>query len=195
MKLKAIVFDLDGTLVDSKLNFDLMRDEIGIPQGEPILEFLERHPDPSFVTHAMNIVHQHELRGALSATVIDGVIELLQTIKSFKIPLGLLTRNSKEITDLTLSNLNLDFFDSVITRDCARPKPDPEGLIVMSKSWSLPPIDMIYIGDYGFDIETAKAAGCRAGLYAQKGLSPWEEQADVVIRNYREFLAHLPELL
>lgn len=67
---KGVIFDLDGTVVDSKLNFDLMRQEIGIPGNSPILEFLEEQTDPEFVDSAMEIVHRHEAKGAHESTLI-----------------------------------------------------------------------------------------------------------------------------
>jgi len=46
MGLKLVIFDLDGTLLDSPLDFDAIRCEIGLPDGQPILEALEGLPPP-----------------------------------------------------------------------------------------------------------------------------------------------------
>lgn len=187
---KGYIFDLDGTLVDSKLDFNKMREEIGIPHGEPILEYLERHPDPHFVKKGLEIVHQHEVMGAQKAELIEGALQLLEELRSKNIPTGLLTRNSKVVTELTLNRFSLPL-DDVLTRDDCRPKPDPEGLLILSRKWSLPVHDLVYIGDYLFDLQTAKACSMTAALFEPNGPSPFRDQADFTISCYKEFAANL----
>ena len=44
-QIRGIIFDMDGTLVDSRLDYDAIRREMGLPAGMPILEGLEQVPD------------------------------------------------------------------------------------------------------------------------------------------------------
>jgi HAD superfamily hydrolase (TIGR01549 family) len=153
LKINAIIFDLDGTIADSKLDFDQMRADIGIPKGEPILEYLEGHQDSHFVQRAYQIIHEHELKGAREATIIRDFANFYEFLNCHQIPTGILTRNSKEIADLTLSRLGLSF-EHVYSRDCCLPKPHPDGLLRMSKVFKIHPHAMMYVGDFHFDIQT-----------------------------------------
>ncbi len=45
MIVRGVIFDLDGTLVDSGLDFDLMRREMGLPPGKPLLESFDLLPE------------------------------------------------------------------------------------------------------------------------------------------------------
>jgi HAD superfamily hydrolase (TIGR01509 family) len=184
-KLKAIIFDMDGTLVDSQLNFDQMRRDIGIPGNEPILEYLETIQDKDYLKQAHQIVHQHELKGAEVATLIRDAGHFLQWLEEQEIPSGVLTRNSKEITTLTFERLNLSF-DQILTRDCCTPKPAPDGLLQIAASWSLPPQEIIYIGDFKFDIETAKNAGMKSGLISLEKNKEFQADADIVFTQFEE---------
>lgn len=180
IRFKGYFFDLDGTLVDSKLDFNQMREAIGIPQDEPILEFLEKHPDPEFVKRGHELVHHFELIGAQSATWIPGARELLTALNNAKIPTAILTRNSREVTKLTIDSLGIPI-THFLTRDDCLPKPHPEGLQLLAKYYSLQPSESVYIGDFLFDLQTAKAAGMTAALYTAGTESPLKGDADLVI--------------
>ena len=110
-KIKAIFFDLDGTLVDSKLDFDLMRSDLGFPYGVPILEHIETLSEESDISKAHKIVIRHEIKGAEESVLYDGVRELLLYLKTNSIPTAILTRNCREATQITLNKFNIDFLD------------------------------------------------------------------------------------
>lgn len=186
-ELKAFVFDLDGTVVDSKLDFDLMREDLGFPEKAPILEHLETIQDEEVIKKSMQIIHEHEMRGAEVSTPFEGVLELIELLKEKQYPIGLLTRNSKAVTDIVLKKFNLEF-DMVFTRDDCKAKPDPEGLILMAQQWNIQPSQLIYIGDFLFDLETAKNANAYSGLFLNHKNQSFKDHADIIIENYTHFL-------
>ena len=75
--IRGIVFDMDGTLVDSRLDFDAMRREMELPTGMPILEALTRLPPPH-AARCRAILDRHEWAGHERATLLPGVTELLE---------------------------------------------------------------------------------------------------------------------
>ena len=126
MTLGGVIFDLDGTLVDSKLDFERMRREMQLPSGEPILEAIEAMPEGRQKSNCLDILREHEMRGAEQATVIPGAGRLLSDLSKRGMLLGVLTRNSQESTARVVDRLDLSF-DVILTREDVRPKPDPEG--------------------------------------------------------------------
>lgn len=181
--LRGIIFDLDGTLVDSRLDFEAIRRDMGLPSGTPILEAMAKIPRGPDLDRMNEVLHQHELRSAQGATLFDGVVDLLQWIDELPIPKAILTRNSRICTDLVMDRLNLKF-SHVLTREDAPPKPDPAGLLTICNHWNLPPADVIFCGDYVFDLEAGRRAGMRTILFAPGILSEFADQADLVLRAY-----------
>lgn len=184
-KFKGVIFDLDGTVVDSKLDFDLMREEIGIPNNEPILEFLEKQTDQDFINQAMDIVHKHEVKGGQESTLIRDFQNFYDFLKEKKLPTGILTRNSKEVADATISKHNLEF-DIVLSRDCCKPKPHPDGLIDIAKKWKIETQNLIYIGDFKFDLETAINANMPNALILNNKNSEFKLMADMTFEFFNE---------
>ena len=186
-KLRAFIFDLDGTVVDSKLDFDQMRLDLGFPVGVPILEELELIDDPNEVSKANQIIHEHELKGAEVSTIMPGYLDLHHYLKSKNIPIGLLTRNSTAVTKLTCEKYNLHY-DLLLTRDDCKAKPHPEGLNIMKERWNIGDYEAIYIGDFQFDLITAKAANLYSGLYLNEKNTKFTSEASIVIESYQDLL-------
>lgn len=185
MKIKGFIFDMDGTIVDSKLNFDSIRKSIGIPNKEPILEYIEKSSDQSFIDKALEIVHEYELKGAKESEIIRDFKDFYQHLKKLKIPTAILTRNSKHVTDYTLKKHKLEF-DIVLTRDCCRPKPDPEGLEIIQQKWNIAKANLLYIGDYQFDLDTAKNANIKSALILNTRNSHLSKNSDYSFTHYKE---------
>src|SRR5206468_1809626 len=99
---RGVVFDLDGTLVDSRLDFDAMRREMELPPNQPILESLARL-EPRQAERCHKILHRHELAGAERADLLPGVRELVAALHALGIRQAVATRNSRRITEATLA--------------------------------------------------------------------------------------------
>jgi phosphoglycolate phosphatase len=167
--IDGIIFDLDGTLLDSGLDFDLMRQEMGLPTGRPILESLAELPEADLARcHA--ILHQHELAGADRAMPLPGVIDFLDELQRRGLKRAVVTRNSRPITLAMLAKLPV-CFDPVITREDGPVKPDPWAIRTICQSWQVSPHRVVMIGDYWFDITCGRAAGARTVLYSPTPLA------------------------
>ncbi|OZG73356.1 phosphatase [Hahella sp. CCB-MM4] len=181
----GVIFDLDGTLVDSKLNFDQLRKDLGFPEKVPVLEHISGIPDHERRRQCLDIVHRFELEGARLATWIPGARELLQLLNELQIPTGILTRNMREAVELTMDKLEINV-DIVLTREDFPPKPDPEALLHIAKNWRLAPSQCVYVGDFLFDIQAARNAGMRSWFYAPENPPTYASDADRVFTHFEE---------
>jgi HAD superfamily hydrolase (TIGR01509 family) len=190
--IRGILFDLDNTLVDSRLDFDRMRRDMGLPANVPILETINGL-DAVQAGRCREILHQHELAGASRATLLPGVSELLAAIGQRGWRHGIATRNSLAIARATLAGVGLTC-DLVLTRDCGPVKPDPWPVRFACRTWGLEPAEVVVIGDYRFDIQSGRAAGARTVLLTHDdnpAAYANDEQADLVLSS----LASYPQLL
>jgi HAD superfamily hydrolase (TIGR01509 family) len=181
----ALIFDLDGTLADTKLDFQAIRHELGFPEGIGLLEHIETLDDPALVSHAHAVIDRHEMEGAANATWIDGAENLLRRLKAASFPRGILTRNSRKAVQQTQQVLGLDI-DPILTREDCRPKPDPQGLLMIAQRLGVESGDCVYIGDFVFDLECARNAGMTACLYRNHKNGAFESQADMIIHDFAE---------
>ncbi|ARN76429.1 phosphatase [Oceanicoccus sagamiensis] len=186
--ITGVVFDMDGTLVDSKLDFDAMREELGFPEGQPILEHLDTLSDPLLIDNAHRIIRQHEMAGAKAASWMPGAEAFVHHLKALNIPMAILTRNMREATALTLASLAIPI-EAVLTREDCLPKPHPQGLLMLAERWQMPCGNMVYIGDYLFDIEVAANANMRSCLYLNEHNRHYADTADWVIEHFDQLTA------
>jgi HAD superfamily hydrolase (TIGR01509 family) len=190
--ITGIIFDLDGTLADSQLDFEAMRLEMELPPGQPILEALNHLP-PERAAACQAILHRHELEGADRATLLPGVAELLAILERRGFRTAIATRNSREVTAATLSKLGIAI-ELALTRDDGPVKPDPWAVLHVCQRWGILPTEVVVIGDYRFDIESGKAAGARTVLVTHPHdprQYPNDERADLLLGS----LAEYPQLL
>jgi HAD superfamily hydrolase (TIGR01549 family) len=162
-KYKAAIFDLDGTLADTRLDFIKMREDLGFPSGVSILEHLETL-GPELQESANNIILEHEMKGAIDSTLTKGAFELLSHLKSLNIPMAIQTRNCDEVTFKIIEKLSIPI-DLVLTRENSAPKPLPDGVYEIAKEWNISPNQILYVGDSHYDKETSENANTGFALF------------------------------
>jgi HAD superfamily hydrolase (TIGR01509 family) len=186
--IRGVIFDLDGTLVDSRLDFPAMRREIGLPPDNPVLEGVLALNGLA-AARAWEIVERHERAGAETATVMAGVPELLDELRRRAIQTAVVTRNGRAFARDTLRRLELPI-ELVMTRDDAPPKPNPAALLHVLKTWKLAGPSAAMVGDFRFDLEAGRAAGMRTVLYSAETsegeLTLWRPLADFVVPSFVE---------
>ncbi len=182
---QGVIFDLDGTLVDSRLDFSLLCQQLGWPAGTPILEHLATISDPAKYQRAVSIIEQFELAGAAAAQWMPGAAELLGLLQQLQIPTAILTRNMRSATQHCLQRLGIEV-GLVLTREDAPAKPDPTGLLLIAAHWQKAPEDLLFIGDFHFDLSTARAAGMPSCLYLNPDNSHYRAQADFVLQHFAD---------
>ena len=189
------IFDMDGTLTVAMHDFDAMREALGLPPGEPILEALERldRTDPARAGETRDALDAMELEMAHAAREQPGARALLEALLARGVRIGILTRNGRAIADATLAAAGLDDLfapEFVVGRECAEPKPDPAGVRLLLARWGTGPDDALVVGDGRFDLEAAVAAGCPAVHFDPEGRKDFPEVAALKVVALDALMAH-----
>jgi HAD superfamily hydrolase (TIGR01509 family) len=178
-----VIFDMDGTLTEPILDFDLIRTEIGIPSGT-ILEALAQMT-PTARQRAMEIVEHHERKAASRSTLNRGVSEVLSCLRQHDIRTAVATRNSKNSTDTVLGRHQLTF-DCIDTREDGLAKPAPDPMLRICGRLSVRPERAWVVGDYLYDLQSGRQAGTTTVLLlAEGGHCTYSDVADHVICDLR----------
>ncbi|MHC6647791.1 HAD family hydrolase [Alteromonas sp. HB246098] len=158
--IKGVIFDLDGTLVESSLNFTRMRADIGCPQDEDILTFVDALSCAETKANAHRTILQHELEDAQNAKWLAIGKAMVKKVQANNLPMAIVTRNCRQATAIKVVNNNIPI-DYVLTREDAPAKPDPTALLMVANTWQLQPEDCLYVGDFIYDQQAAENAGMK----------------------------------
>jgi phosphoglycolate phosphatase len=179
-----VVFDLDGTLVDSSADIAstanaLVEELGGTPLPAAAIVDMVGEGAPLLVRRALGAaLLDPDTRGALErflvlydtrllvhTTLYDGMIDALTWIGA-RAPMSVLTNKPARATGLMLEGLGLGrYFRDVVGGDTARGrKPDPAGLLHLASAAGVRPEDTLMVGDSPIDLATARNAGTRICL-------------------------------
>ena len=183
MPYKAVVFDLDGTLVESKINYQKMGEQIKELLGrkgmgehiedrrkayqvirggaETLLEFgLPKENLESTQVELDQVMNTIELEALPTMQLKPNAIKTIETLHGVGYMLGICTRSHRLYADRTLEMYGMDrYFNAVVARDdTPHPKPDARQLLVTIDQVGAKPEDTLYIGDTTTDLTTAKNA-------------------------------------
>jgi pyrophosphatase PpaX len=172
--IKSVLFDLDGTLLDSfpmhYIVYEAMFSRFGITMSKEL--FLRTYSPNWYRTYeAFGLAEEHwnaandlwlSEAAKHSPELFPGVNDVLTELnKNFG--LGIVTSGSKSrvIEDLARTGI-ASYFETVITAgDITQPKPAPEGLEIALRHLSITAAEAVYVGDAHADFEMAQAAGVR----------------------------------
>jgi hydrogenase expression/formation protein HypE len=92
--MKGVLFDFDGTLTQpGAIDFRVIKQEIGCPHGEAILEYIKLQP-PKKQAFLTGILEGHEAETARLSIPNQGAEACLSTLRMRGVPIGIITRNS-----------------------------------------------------------------------------------------------------
>lgn len=189
-QLDGIIFDLDGTLVDSTLDFVAMRQQVGCPLGTDMLKFIAAMADETQRKQAADLVLEHEMQDARCSRWLPGAKQLVDLLHQHNIPQAIVTRNSAEATRIKITN-NAIPIDIVSTREQHRPKPAPDALLAIADEWAIAPQRLMYVGDYLYDVQAGNNAGMLSCLVTQGKTMEYSHEADYVFTRLDDLTALL----
>jgi HAD superfamily hydrolase (TIGR01509 family) len=183
MRIKAVIFDLDGTITQPFFDFDAIRLEMGYPpDAGPILELMEKMT-PGQRQAAEKILQVHEEKAVAESTLNPGAKETLEELRRRKIPIGILTRNKKDNAFAVAKKHGLKF-DAVVGREDGPVKPDAFGVLRLCEKFAIKPQESLVVGDFLFDLLCARAAGAVSVLLTNhQKADEFAQYADFVIDN------------
>lgn len=217
--IRAVLFDMDGTLVETNIDFPLMKREMlalgerhGIPASE--LQRLDILAVVDFVAdrlrmqskdreaervrqEAFDILEQIELSPCSKAAPIPGAHRLLDALRCAGMKIGIVTRNCRSAVRLSSEQTGIAA-DVLLTRDdvpCT--KPHPEHILSALRMLDTHPCEAVMVGDHWMDIQGGKAAGTRTVGFLRPGRPADffdEVEPDLVIRDLAELLGHVERL-
>lgn len=186
-RITAVLFDLDGTLIDTRSLYleayrtavepyvrrELTREDIMALRPTSEVGFIRAVVgEDDFEAcledfyHAYGELHGHRFQG-----VFPGVPQVLDALRARGLPLGLVTGKSRRSWEITRAVTDeLGPFDALVFDDDVRaPKPDPHGLELAVGRMGVDPAAAAYVGDTRSDMQAARAAGLRpvAALWAR----------------------------
>ena len=210
-RIDAVVFDLDNTLVDSKVDFAKMRSLI-----EDYI--LEKHPDIGplearttmelieiFAGRAGNgleedlarihrIMDETEIESSGKATPLVDVVDVLARLREMGFKLGLLTRSCEDYSRRVLGE-SIGIFDSISCRSPGKPsKPDPAPLEEMAGEMGVDLQKTLLVGDHVMDGHCARSAGAPF-VAVTTGSSSRKELSKYSPLSILDDLTMLPEFL
>ena len=181
---RAILFDMDGTLIEENLFLDNLRGRLGIPAGNDVLAWLITL-DPAAREQAEAILHDVEHRGAREAILLPGCSELLHWLDARGIARALITRNTRQSVRTVFDRCGLHF-DVAITREDGEFKPDPAPLRDACDRLGISTADAWMVGDWKYDIEAANRAQVH-GVWLSFGRErPFAAMPDRVVHDLLE---------
>ena len=216
MTVRAVLFDLDGTLADTAPDLAGALNELLAERGRPAVPVSRARPltasgargmlrvgfgiDPQHEEYEVlktRFLELYESRLCVDTSLFAGIAELLDALEARAIPWGIVTNKAERYTFPLLKALRLSERAACIVGGdtVQRAKPHPDPLLHAARAMTLDPGSCLYVGDDRRDIDAARAAAMPviAAAYGYLGESadPHEWGADAVIDHPLEVLNHL----
>ena len=193
MSLKAVIFDMDGTITKPVLDFEAIRLELGLESLEHITHQLSELSEER-QAKAWGIIHKHEANAMILQELQPGFLDVLELCRAHGLKVGLLTLNLRKSVELLCEKFDLSF-DGIITREFEFIKPSPKPLLHLLDQWQLEPSESFMIGDYIHDIECANNAGATSCYLFNPDTEDFSDQANFTVKSMADLHDLLTNLL
>lgn len=182
MRFEAILFDLDGTLLDSAPDFIAISQQMLAESGLPAVAderirqvvsggakamvaaaFGMAEDDPQFETLRLQFLDRYLHACAVHSHLYEGIAKLLADIEQAHLKWGIVTNKPIRFAEPILARLGLAERCAVLVcpEHVTHCKPSPEPLLLAAKQLAIAPQHILYVGDDKRDIDSGNAAGCK----------------------------------
>ncbi|OBU13883.1 hypothetical protein AYY19_07275 [Photobacterium aquimaris] len=180
--INGVIFDLDNTLVSSALDFDWLRQQLGCSADTDLLQYIDEIPNISLREQLQQTVIDYELADARQSTIMPQCEQLLSYLNQKNIPTAVVTRNCAQAAMLKINHHKLQF-KHIVSREDFVPKPAPDALVYIAEQWQLAPQNILYVGDYIYDLQAAYHANMPSCLVTNGEDLPFTQQASIVVQS------------
>ena len=212
MKFKAVIFDLDGTLVNSLEDIADAMNNVLQNLGYPThsyddyqyfigsgLRNLVRQSLPTLHNDKKNIdscydlmIEEYQDNCTLKTASYKGIIELLDHLISQNIKLAVFSNKSDALTKKITTALFPNYFDPIVGLSIeSLKKPNPSEALEISKKLGLKTNEIIFVGDSGIDMQTAT----NANMFAVGVAWGYRPEAELIANGAKQVLSHPLELI
>ncbi|MCX7987332.1 MAG: HAD family phosphatase [Bacteroidales bacterium] len=203
--IRAVIFDMDGVLVDNSKVHDetwrIMCEKYGKPESAEKVKSIFGGTNKIFVEQLLGITEPNEInriakekealyREVFQSTIKapEGLLSLLFQLRKRNIRLAVATSGPKENLDFVLDNLEIRHFFDVLVEESQikHGKPDPEIYLRAAQLLHLEPYECVAIEDSIFGLQSAKKAGMKAVAITTSFTADKLTLADKIINNFSE---------
>ncbi|MDF3934160.1 N-acetylmuramic acid 6-phosphate phosphatase MupP [Pseudomonas citronellolis] len=220
MQLRAVLFDMDGTLLDTAPDFIAVCQAMLAAHGRPAIDdqriadvvsggaramvaaTFDMDPEaPGFEDLRQEFLDRYQDHCAVYSRLYDGMPELLESIERAKLIWGVVTNKPVRFAEPIMQQLGLAERSAVLVcpDHVKHSKPDPEPLLLACQQIGVDPAQVLFIGDDLRDIESGRAAGTKTAAvrygYIHPEDNPAHWGADVIVDHPRDLLAVLDRAL
>ena len=211
MRFPVVLFDLDGTVIDSGaiilasmrhaarevLGVEVPDEQLMAAVGGPGLEAQMQALSPDRADELVTVYRAHNEPLHDELVCCAGMDEVLVQLKDEGRRLGIVTAKRRQTVELAFARIPIDhLFETVVGGDeTKKHKPDPEPLLLALERLGAAPDDAVYVGDAPFDVKAAKAAGLYSvgvswgGIHGRQRLEA--EEPDALVDTTEELLGVL----
>lgn len=212
--MQAVLFDLDGTLIDTAADFIRIIQAMCRAEGRAVVsaELIRTQvsegaramvqlvypelsvEDPVFLAHRQRFLEIYGADIAVDTELFESMQLLLEELEAHAIPWGIVTNKPRGLSESLLNALDLTERCAVLVcpEDVAQTKPDPEPMFLAAQQLKIDPKQIIYVGDHPRDIDAGRNAQMYTILAAygylplqhKDDLNAW--QADCIVENVVE---------
>lgn len=192
MKLKLVIFDLDGTVVENSYDWPAIKRELGVPAGS-ILAYLDSLPEPQ-KSEKYALLRRYEKEQTENSVLKEGVREFLDWLAATGVNRALVTNNSQDNTRHLLEKFGLEF-DLVLTRESGLHKPAGAPFLKVMENFGVRASETAVVGDTNYDLLAARGAGIKMIFILKSPMTPAGLEGAELVATFGELRERIQRLV
>ncbi|NPV82566.1 MAG: HAD-IA family hydrolase [Candidatus Aminicenantes bacterium] len=192
MKLKLVIFDLDGTVVENSYDWPAIKRELGVPAGS-ILAYLDSLPEPQ-KSEKYALLRRYEKEQTENSVLKEGVREFLDWLAATGVNRALVTNNSQDNTRHLLEKFGLEF-DLVLTRESGLHKPAGTPFLRVMERFGVRASETAVVGDTNYDLLAAREAGIKMVFILKSPMTPAGLEGAELVATFDELRKRIQQLV